>query len=276
VSSQAPTRFRLTVHYDGSAFHGWQAQKEHRTVQGEIEAVLTRITGARRPVIGSGRTDRGVHATGQVASVDLPSKWEPRSLQRALNALLPREIWIEEVRKAAPDFHPRYDARRRTYLYRVGLGRMSGSPFHRAWCWNLSEANPSPDPSLLTWGASMVVGERSFVNFAKAGQPERGTRCRVFSAEWRPWTDLGYSFQITADRYLHHMVRYLVGTMITVARGHRDAEEFKELLENPETELSTSPPAPPEGLFLHAVEYDPESRVPDTSAPPTPEPDHDR
>lgn len=238
-------------------------------MQGEIEAVLARVTGARRPVIGSGRTDSGVHATGQVATVDLPSNWEAHGLRGALNALLPRGIWIQEVRPVHPDFHPRHDARRRTYLYRVGVAPCVGSPFQRFWCWDLSEVTPPPARALLEAGAAMIPGERSFANFAKAGQPERGTRCRVYSADWRPWADLGYSFHITADRYLHHMVRYLVGTMVAVARGYRDPEEMKELLQNPETELSTSPPAPPEGLFLHAVEYDPEPLAPEASIPPS-------
>ncbi len=249
------TRFALRIHYDGSAFHGWQLQARERTVQGEVEAVFQKITGARRPVVASGRTDRGVHADGQVASVDIPTgRWDARRLRRALNALLPREVWIERVWRVSPRFHPRFDARRRTYLYRLGLEHLAGSPFHRAWCWDASQEPPALD--LLRAGASLIPGERSFRRFAKAGQPERGERCHVHAAGWEAWDGPGIQFRITADRYLHHMVRYLVGTLVEVGRGQRPLEELEELLANPETELRTSPPAPPEGLFLHRVEYE--------------------
>jgi tRNA pseudouridine38-40 synthase len=256
VSPPAPTRFGLLIQYDGAPYSGWQLQPDMPTVQGEIEAVLERLTGARRPVVASGRTDQGVHALGQVASVDLPAKWNADRLRKALNALLPGSIWIQEVRRVPADFHPRFDARRRSYLYRLGTAAETASPFHHRWCWPPT-GRPGPvDPEGLAAAASLIPGDRAFGAFAKAGQPERGERCRVLSAEWRPWEDLGYVFQITADRYLHRMVRYLVGTMADVARGGRPLDEMAELLEDPNTALRTSPPAPPEGLFLHRVSYD--------------------
>lgn len=249
------TRFALRIHYDGSAFHGWQLQARERTVQGEVEAVFQQITGSRRPVVASGRTDRGVHAHGQVASVDIPTgRWDSRRLRRSLNALLPREVWVERVWQVSSTFHPRFDARRRTYLYRLGLQHAAGSPFHRSWCWDVSD--DPPDPDLLQVGANLIPGDRSFRRFAKAGQPERGERCHVHAAGWESWDGPGIQFRITADRYLHHMVRYLVGTLVEVGRGQRPLDELTELLEVPETHLRTSPPAPPEGLFLHRVEYD--------------------
>ena len=113
---------QLTVHYDGSAFHGWQYQPDQRTVQGDLQAALAQLADSPRTVLGAGRTDTGVHATGQVASVDMPERWTSAELLKALNATLPREIWVESVRRAAPDFHPRYDAIARTYTYRVGVG----------------------------------------------------------------------------------------------------------------------------------------------------------
>lgn len=249
------TRFALRIHYDGSAFHGWQMQARERTVQGEVESVFQQITGARRPVVASGRTDRGVHADGQVASVDIPAgRWDARRLRRALNALLPREIWVERAWQVSSSFHPRFDARRRSYLYRLGLEHLAGSPFYRSWCWDVSQEQP--DLELLRAGASLIAGERSFRRFAKAGQPERGERCHVHSAGWEAWDGPGIQFRITADRYLHHMVRYLVGTLVEVGQGQRPLGELEELLANPETEFRTSPPAPPEGLFLHRVEYE--------------------
>ena len=301
-------RFALILHYDGGPFHGWQLQqREQSTVQGALEDVLERLTGVRRPVVGSGRTDRGVHAAGQVATVKLPPRWEAPELRRALNALLPRSIWVEEVRQVPEAFHPRYHAVRRSYVYQVGLQRRVRSPFLRGACWPLD--GERLDPELLAQAAALIPGDRSFRNFAKAGQPERGERCRVDAAGWSPWIGsamgeleggsiletgslhpdeaqgagqaaahveaIGLRFTISANRYLHHMVRYLVGTMIEVARGGRPLEEMAELLTNPETSLVTSPPAPPEGLFLARVEYPSESwnggpELPQDRDPPPP------
>lgn len=258
-------RFSLLVQYDGSTFHGWQLQDGVPTVQGDIEEALRTLTGVRRPLTGSGRTDRGVHALGQVAAVDLPPSWTAPELLRALNALLPPSVWIQEVHRVRGDFHPRFSARARSYEYRLGTARLAGSPFFRNWCWD-SSRHP-PDRGLLDRCAAMIPGERSFYNFAKAGQPERGERCRVLSAAWEEWEGPGIRFRIRADRYLHHMVRYLVGTMVEVGRGDRDLGEFSELLENRETTLVTSPPAPAQGLFLSLVEYPPGFREGEESPP---------
>lgn len=246
------TRFRLTLHYDGAAFHGWQVQPDVRTVQGDIEAVLERISGGHRTLVGSGRTDTGVHATGQVAAVDLPAHWTARKLRGALNALLAGDVWVESVTEADPDFHPRFDAVARTYRYRVGTEPGTASPFHRRWCWPLGEA---PDTGVLRSTSALLVGDHSFRAFAKTGQPERGDRCTVEAASWDPWEDLGVSFTVTANRYLHHMVRYLVGTLVEMGLGRRDPGEMHALLHDPDTDLTTSPPAPPEGLFLTRVDY---------------------
>jgi tRNA pseudouridine38-40 synthase len=243
-------RFLLTVHYDGSAFHGWQLQPGLRTVQGALEEVLGQLAARPRTVVGSGRTDTGVHATGQVASVDMPARWTPPELQRALNATLPPDIWVQDAVLARADFHPRYDALSRTYTYRVGTHPDARSPFHRRWCWALGE--PLDMRTLGTLGGCLL-GEHSFEAFAKAGQPERGTRCTVSRAEWHGW-ELGARFTITADRYLHHMVRYLVGTMVDVGLGRRPVDDLPALLDGTPG-LETSPPAPPEGLFLSRVEY---------------------
>ena len=249
-------RFRLTVHYDGAAFHGWQVQPDQRTVQGDLEAALSRLADAPRSVIGSGRTDTGVHATGQVASVDMPASWDAPRLRKSLNAVLSDDVWIEAITATSPDFHPRYDALDRTYRYEVGLTAECASPFHRRWCRPLGGSGgppPDVDRALLDRAAAGIMGEHSFEGFAKTGQPERGTRCHVYAAEWSD-TDLGVRFTITADRYLHHMVRYLTGTMIEIGCGRRPIEDMARLLASPD-ELTTSPPAPPEGLFLHRVRY---------------------
>ena len=263
VNAVKDKRLKLILQYDGSAFHGWQIQREERTVQGELEAALEQLTSTRRPVIGSGRTDRGVHATGQVAVASLPDTWKPEKLEKALSAVLPDDIRIKSVEPASPNFHPRYDAVNRTYLYHLGLSAEARSPFHRHWCWPF--AKPL-DGVLLGSAAETIVGKHSFKAFAKSGQPERGDRCTVHESRWEPWEKLGLTFRITADRFLHHMVRYLVGTMVEIARGKRPLEDLRHLLEESVSDLRTSPPAPATGLFLHHVTYPAQPSVPGTSS----------
>ncbi|MCY4574214.1 MAG: tRNA pseudouridine(38-40) synthase TruA [Gemmatimonadetes bacterium] len=255
--SENETRFKLTLHYDGSAFHGWQVQPGQPTVQGALEAVISRITGEHRTVTGAGRTDTGVHATGQVAAVTVPGKWTSRTLVRALNSLLPRGVWVQGATRTDPGFQPRFDAVARSYSYRVGTVPEAASPFHRRWCWPLGRAL---DLEAASRTAESIRGEHEFHAFAKAGQSHRGHRCRVTKARWQPWGELGAVFEITANRFLHRMVRYLVGTMVDIALGRRKEEDMVLLLGDSEplpgdSALTTSPPAPPEGLFLTGVEY---------------------
>lgn len=203
--------------------------------------------------MAAGRTDRGVHATGQVASALIPARFEARELHRALNSIAPRDIWVESIERVADAFHPRYDATSRTYVYRVGITAATRSPFVAAWCWPL--ARPL-DREQLDAAAGFIVGENNFELFAKSGQPQRGTRCRVRVARWREsaWRDGVLEFEITADRYLHHMVRYLVGVMVDIGRGRRQLDEIERLIRG-ESGPRAPAPAPPQGLFLTEVEY---------------------
>jgi tRNA pseudouridine38-40 synthase len=250
-----PRRIRLTLHYDGSGFHGWQVQPTVRSVQGELDAALSRLADRRVTSIAAGRTDTGVHATGQVVSVEMADRWTPTSLMKSLNAILPSDIWVADAAAVGAAFHARYSAIARGYIYRVGTTELAGSPFRRRWCWPV--AGPL-DHGVLTESASAIRGEHSFRGYAKAGQPERGYTCTVHEARWLEWRGNGLEFRIIANRFLHHMVRYLVGTMVDVARGRRPPSEVAALLDDsrPDT-VETSPPAPAAGLFLVRVYYDP-------------------
>ncbi len=254
---QSARRIKLTLHYDGGAFFGWQVQPGARTVQGELEAALSRLMDRPVGVLGAGRTDRGVHATGQVASALLPEKWTAPATRRALNAVLPGDIWVAAAEEVPVEFHARYDAVAREYEYRVGMADVAHSPFLRPYCWALDARREPVDPALLAECASLLPGEHSFRAFAKAGQPERGERCTVQLADWGEW-EAGPLLRVRANRFLHHMVRYLVGTMVDVARGRRPAADVRQLLWGA-AGLETSPPAPAEGLFLTRVYY-PETR----------------
>jgi tRNA pseudouridine38-40 synthase len=259
MSSEASNRICLAVQYDGGAYFGWQLQREERTVQGELERAVSRLFDRATRVTGSGRTDRGVHAIGQIASVDAPARWTPASLRRALNALLPGEIWIAEAWSVGATFHPRYDALSRSYIYRVGLAEQTASPFHSRWCWPLRRPL---DRRAMDQATRHLAGDHSFLAFAKAGQEERGDRCIVSEARWEEWPSLGLQFHISANRFLHHMVRYIVGTVVAVGLGRRPPTDVAALLSR-EGGLLTSPPAPAEGLFLATVTYPPPPFGPD-------------
>jgi tRNA pseudouridine38-40 synthase len=268
VNPPEQTRIRFTVQYDGRGYFGWQVQPGQRTVQGELERVISRLIDRPARVIGSGRTDRGVHATGQVAAVEVPARWTAHALRRALNALLPDDVWVAEASEATPYFHPRYDAVERAYVYRVGLSPEARSPFRAPWCWPLDRP---VDVQALQSVTPALIGDHSFRAFAKAGQEERGDRCTVTRAEWRPWEGVGIEFHVAANRFLHHMVRYLVGTLVEIGMGARPAEHLPALLGGA-AGLETSPPAPPEGLFLTTVTYPPDAGVhPPRRHPPRPE-----
>lgn len=251
VTAPIERRIKLTLHYDGSDFFGWQVQPGVRTVQSDLEAALSRLADRPTSVVAAGRTDRGVHAMGQVASALMPGKWTPGALRKSLNAILPADVWVASAEAVPPEFHARYDAVAREYVYRIGTEPVSSSPFHRRWCWPVRDRL---DGDLLDAAAARIRGDHSFRAFAKSGQPERGERSVVQRADWQAWPDLGLELRIRANRFLHHMVRYLVGTMVDIARGRRPLADVDSLLADEEG-LETSPPAPPEGLFLARVYY---------------------
>jgi tRNA pseudouridine38-40 synthase len=248
----APRPVALLLHYDGGAYAGWQLQPDAPTVQGQVEAAVARLVGRRVPVVGAGRTDAGVHALGQVAAAALPERWLPDPLARALNALLPGDIWVASARRMAPGFDPRRDAIERTYCYRLGTDPGARGPFRRRWEW----AAPGPlDVAALRRAAAALVGTHDFRALSAVGPERAHWRCRVSEAVWQAREDApGWEFWITADRFLHRMVRFLVGTMLDIARGRRPAADLGRLLDGRDNRLA-SPPAPPHGLYLVAVRY---------------------
>lgn len=249
----ADRRIKLVLQYDGSGFFGWQLQRRERTVQGVLEGLLQGLCGKRLRVVAAGRTDRGVHATGQVAALRVPAKWAPERLRRALNALAPPDLWVASAEEVPLDFHPRYDAIARTYLYRLGVAEGADSPFRRPWCWPLGRPL---DLDRVMEATHALRGTHSFEAFAKAGPRERGARCTVRSAGWRaaPWDPEVLEFEITADRFLHHMVRFLVGTHAEIGLGKRPPDDVARLLSGAPG-LRASEPAPAQGLFLTHVDY---------------------
>jgi tRNA pseudouridine38-40 synthase len=243
--------FLAILHFDGSGYLGWQRQKTGRTVQGECEAVLEKLNGRRVPVHAAGRTDAGVHAKGMGVSLTVPAKWTAESLRRALNALLPKDCWIERMHEMTPGFHARKSAAARRYHYLIGTDEASASPFRRPYEWPLARAL---DRSALDRGAERILGSHEFRAFAAKGQARPHYRCEVRRARWMDRNGAGVCFEIEADRFLHHMVRFLVGTMVDIGLGRRPVQDMSELLARSDND-ETSPPAPPQGLYFIAAEY---------------------
>ena len=243
---------QLVLHYDGTAFAGWQMQPEQRTVQGEIERVLAGLCGQRIVAQGAGRTDAGVHARGQAVGVRVPEKWTAPNLRRALNALLPNDVWVAAAHEMRPEFHARFSATSRRYAYQVGTDDEAHSPFRRTTEW--AYRHPF-NRQALDLAAGHLVGEHRFIAFAVRGTapPTDSHRCTVTEARWVDRRG-GLTFHVEANRFLHHMVRFLVGTMLAEASGARDAKPVSELLVA-ETNDAVSPPAPAHGLVLEKVAY---------------------
>jgi tRNA pseudouridine38-40 synthase len=249
--------FLAVIQYDGGGFAGWQRQTVERTVQAEFEAVLERLMGRRTPATGAGRTDTGVHALGQGVSFLGGEQWaaDPNELRRALNALLPHEIWVQRVHLMRPGFDARRSAAGRRYRYLIGTDEGAASPFRRPYEWPLGRAL---ETSALQSAAATLIGEHDFRGLAAAGANTAHYRCRVALAQWAPRADgVGMAFTVEADRFLHHMVRFIVGTMVDIALGRRPPADFPRLLAATDN-LAASPPAPPQGLYLEAVRYPPD------------------
>ena len=245
---------QLVLHYDGAGFSGWQRQPDQRTVQAVVEQALERLCGAPVAALGSGRTDAGVHARGQSVGVRVPEKWQPSALRRALNAVLPADVWVAASHEMRAEFHARYSATARRYSYYVGTDDGARSPFRRRY----EHAVDRPiDRGGLDAAASAMVGDHCFRAFAVQGTaPERDDhRCTVRESAWRdrPGGE-GLVFVVEANRFLHHMVRFLVGTMLDVATGRRPLADVPRLLVATDNR-EVSAPAPAQALFLDRVEY---------------------
>jgi len=243
---------QLVLHYDGAQFAGWQRQPVVRTVQGVIEETLSRLCNTHTRATGAGRTDAGVHARGQAVSATVPEAWTAEKLRRALNALLPGDVWAAAAYDMEPSFHARYSALARRYSYRVGTDAEAESPFRARWEWAVR--HPLERES-LDRSAEAIIGDHCFRAYAVRGTaPETDDhRCIVHSARWRDRPG-GLTFEIEANRFLHHMVRFVVGTMVAAASGVRARTAVEDLLVAPDN-AGVSPPAPPHALCLEHVEY---------------------
>jgi len=239
---------RLLIEYDGANYQGWQVQPKGLTVQGMIEEKLTLITGEAVHLIGSGRTDSGVHAFGQVANFKTKSKLDVHSIQKALNSLLPPDIVIQKAEEVEEDFHARKQSKSKVYEYRI-LNRALRSTFYRMYAWHIpKKLNLREMEEATKW----LIGEHDFSSFRSVGSPTRTAIRRVIRAEWKRGRDGLLRFEIEANGFLKQMVRALVGTLVEVGKGKIDSEEFRKILDSRDRKKA-GPTAPAHGLFLKEV-----------------------
>lgn len=241
--------YKLLLEYDGTNYHGWQIQPTGATVQGTLEAALSRILNRPIRVRVAGRTDAGVHALGQVATFQATPPLDLVRFQHSLNSVLPSDIAIHAISEVPDTFHPRYDARSRTYQYRV-WNRPSPSAIQARYSWHI----PYPlDQGAMHAAAALLTGPHNFASFQGADSVERTPwRTVMHSVVCRERDFLVYT--VEARSFLRHMVRNIVGTLVDVGRGALSTDEFAAVFAAHDRSRAGLN-APPQGLFLVAVRY---------------------
>jgi len=245
-------RIKIIVAYDGTDYHGWQVQPRLPTIQGVLEGVLSGIEGSAVQVAGSGRTDAGVHALGQVAAFSIQNPIPVDNLRRAMNRLLPRDIRVLSAEEAAPDFHPRFQARRKTYEYRIFRGEIC-SPFERRYVCH----HPYPLAVENMIGlAPLLEGEHDFRAFAASDARDEleASKVRTIYCSRLELAGERLIYRITGSGFLKHMVRNIVGVLIEAGKGNVHRAGLLARLE-PGCAIPPGPTAPGRGLFLVSVEY---------------------
>jgi len=239
---------KLEIEYDGTDFCGWQIQTNVRTVQEELEAALTQLTQEKIRVYSAGRTDTGVHALGQVVNFKTESCHTERVFQLGLNGILPRDIRVISAEDSQDDFNSRYSARSRNYRYYITTRPVAVG---RQYAWYFKK---TLDLEKMQKVCSLIVGSHDFNSFCQAGAEVNHHLCNVLQASWIEDSNK-LIFNITANRFLHNMVRILVGTFVNIGTGSIDIDEFSRIL-NAKDRVEAGPTAPPHGLFLVKVFYE--------------------
>jgi tRNA pseudouridine38-40 synthase len=240
----------MVLEYDGTAYKGWQRQGNLPTIQKILEECIGRITQERITLFGSGRTDAGVHALHQVANFKTESRIPVDNLCRGTNSMLPEDIVIKEMREVEEDFHSRYAAKSKSYLYRI-LNSPVRSPLQRNHAWFIRCVL---DIDKMTRALSLLCGNHDFTSFCAAGSDVKHCIRTILRAEIKREPDRTISITIEADGFLRHMVRNIVGTLVEIGAGEDAPETIRDILEARDRGKAGIT-APPQGLFLQAVRY---------------------
>lgn len=247
-------RYQLTLAYDGTGFFGSQRQAKKRTVQGELENALRKLGWSGRTILLSGRTDTGVHATGQVAGCDLDWTHPNEDLARALNSALAKDMAVCGVNIARDEFHPRFDAISRTYRYRLFFQSMR-NPLRERFAWRVF---PNIDVEVMKKAAKAFLGTHDFSAFGSPITPKGTTRRTIMKSVWMQTADDEWQYEVQADAFLYRMVRRLVIVQVAAAQGKVSAEAIIEAVKQARAVKRSALPsglAPAHGLTLVNVEY---------------------
>ena len=241
--------YKITISYDGTSLHGWQIQKNSRTVQGDIENALEKIFNQKINLIGAGRTDSGVHALGQVANFKVSTSMTPDELKNAQNGNLGSDIFIINCNEASIDFHSSFSAVKREYIYKI---QTNFTPISRNFSWSLD--SNFIDINILNECSKLVMGEHDFSQLSKKNVEIENKNCHIYSSKWIV-DDSSLNYIISANRFLNHMVRYLVGVMIEVSKKNLlSIDDFESMLNANKRKFIFK--APSKGLYLNRVLYD--------------------
>ena len=242
--------FKLIIEYDGSRYHGWQRQKNDLSIQGEIEKALKTMTAKRVAVIGSGRTDSGVHAEGQVANFECDTRLKPETLMNGLNSLLADDIKIKVCEQVSASFHARYDAKSKIYHYKI-LNRPTPAAIGRQYLWFIRKAL---NREAMRAAISHIIGSHDFKAFEGSGSPRQSSTRQVHSADLGAHEGGLLIFHIEADGFLRYMVRNIVGTLVDVGLEKLTPYDFKRILDCKDRSQASAT-APAQGLTLVKVNY---------------------
>ena len=242
--------FKILIEYDGTGYHGWQRQKKDRTLQQEIEQAISTMTVGPITLYGSGRTDSGVHAFGQVANFLCETDLAPEVFLKGLNNLLPDDIVIRDCRLVDRSFHARYDVKSKIYHYQI-LNRNMPRAIGRQYAWFIRR---KLDTAAMRSTIPHIMGSRDFKSFEGTGSPRAHTTRTIMAAELKEYKDGLLIFQIEADGFLRYMVRNIVGTLVDVGLGKITFAGFNDILKSKDRS-NASATAPAHGLFLMEVKY---------------------
>lgn len=243
--------YKIILQYDGTRYNGWQKQKNTtNTIQGKLETLLSRMAGYEVEVFGSGRTDAGVHALGQTANFHLREAKDPNELLAYLNHYLPADISVTKLTVVPERFHSRYNAIRKTYRYRIGIGPVRNALEHR-YLYHMEEI---PDVSRMQAAAALLLGEHDFMSFNSNQRMKKSTIRRIDSIQIQADAH-EITIDYTGDGFLYNMVRILTGTLVEIGLGKREPDEIPSILQAKKRQAA-GVTMPPNGLILLHVEYD--------------------